>query len=236
MARVGIVVVSHSAHLAQGVVEVAVQMAPDVLLEAAGGLDDGGIGTSYDLVEAAVERVLAACEGVVILSDLGSALMTAESVASMADEPERIAVPDAPLVEAAVTAAISAQVGDDLAGVESAALGAGRNWVRDEGGAALVNDAPGPAPTPDTEVTEGEVTAEATIADPVGLHARPAAELAQLAASFDAEVTVNGADAASILEVMTLGLSQGDRVTVTATGPQAAEAVAAVVARIETYP
>ena len=53
--RVSFVIVSHSASLASGVCELAAQMAPDVHFEAAGGTDDGRIGTSYDLVETALE-------------------------------------------------------------------------------------------------------------------------------------------------------------------------------------
>ena len=61
--RVSYVIVSHSASLANGVCELAAQMAPDVHFEAAGGTDDGRIGTSYDLVEAALEAAAAAVEG-----------------------------------------------------------------------------------------------------------------------------------------------------------------------------
>lgn len=89
--RVSFVVVSHSDALARGVCELAAQMAPDVHFEAAGGTDDGRIGTSYDRVEAALEASLAAVDGdgsgVIVLTDLGSATMTVESVIDMSDEP-----------------------------------------------------------------------------------------------------------------------------------------------------
>ncbi len=116
--RVSFVIVSHSASLAAGVCELAAQMAPDVHFEAAGGTDDGRIGTSYDLVEAALEAALAAVDGegsgVIVLTDLGSATMTVESVIDMSDEPERVRFVDTCLVEGAVASSVRAQLGEDL--------------------------------------------------------------------------------------------------------------------------
>uniref|UniRef100_UPI00289DB348 dihydroxyacetone kinase phosphoryl donor subunit DhaM n=1 Tax=Actinomyces sp. TaxID=29317 RepID=UPI00289DB348 len=127
-ARVGLVIVSHSDLLARGVVEVASQMAPDVELVAAGGTDDLSLGTSFDRVEAAVGEVLTEVgdgegTGAVILTDLGSATLTAESVVEFADEPERLVLADAPLVEGAVAAAVRAQLGDTVDEVAAAARG-----------------------------------------------------------------------------------------------------------------
>ena len=116
--RVSFVIVSHSTSLANGVCELAAQMAPDVHFEAAGGTDDGRIGTSYDLVEMAVEAALAAVDGegsgVIVLTDLGSATMTVESVIDMSDEPERVRFVDTCLVEGAVASSVRAQLGEDL--------------------------------------------------------------------------------------------------------------------------
>ena len=116
--RVSFVIVSHSASLAAGVCELAAQMAPDVHFEAAGGTEDGRIGTSYDLVEAAVEAAAAAVDGegsgVIVLTDLGSATMTVESVIDMSDEPERVRFVDTCLVEGAVASSARAQLGEDL--------------------------------------------------------------------------------------------------------------------------
>ncbi len=75
---VRLVVVSHSAKIADGAVELAAQMAPDVTIIAAGGTDDGRIGTSLEKVMAALEEASGG-SGVVVLTDLGSAVMTAES-------------------------------------------------------------------------------------------------------------------------------------------------------------
>lgn len=237
MARVALVVASHSDLLARGVVELAGQMAPDVRFEAAGGTDQGGIGTSFDRIDAAVTAALESVDdedgaGVVILTDLGSATMTVESVLEFADDPDRLRFIDAPLVEGAVAAAVRAQVGDSLNEVAAAARGAGAHYA--DGGAAGTPDEDLPAAQTPTEVEPEEFfEATAVIADPVGMHARPAALLARLAGSFDAEVSANGVDAASLLEIMTLGLAQGDTVHLRASGPQAQEALDALVDQIE---
>lgn len=103
---IGLVVVSHSARLAEGVVEVAGEMAVDATVVAAGGTEDGRLGTSVDLIAAAIEEASEGTEGVVVLADLGSAVMNAE-MAIETGETEAI-LADAPLVEGAVNAAVSA--------------------------------------------------------------------------------------------------------------------------------
>ena len=118
--RVALVIVSHSAKLAEGVVELASQMARDVDFRAAGGLDDGSIGTSFDKVFAAVEELTDAGHEVAILTDLGSADMTVDSVIELVDA-ERVRFARGPLVEGAVAAAVTAQIGGDLAAVCEAA-------------------------------------------------------------------------------------------------------------------
>ncbi|MFI5608987.1 dihydroxyacetone kinase phosphoryl donor subunit DhaM [Amycolatopsis sp. NPDC051903] len=215
---VGIVLVSHSAKLAEGLAELTAQMAPDVRIMAAGGLpDDGGLGTDYDEVVAATQRADSG-DGVVLLYDLGSAQMTAElAVESLAD-PSAAVVADGPLVEGAVAAAVAAQGGADRKAVAEAAASAG--LAPD---LSLV-DAP-----PDAD---GAQEKEFTLTNEVGLHARPAAVLARSLASLDAEVTVRlgeqEADARSVLALMSLGARQGDRIAVRAYGSQAAEALAKV--------
>lgn len=119
MSEVALVIVSHSASLAAGIIELASQMAPDVEMRAAGGTDDGRIGTSFDLVSAAVAELRATGQDVAILTDLGSATMTVESVLDFLDDDEaaHVRFADGPLVEGAVAAAVTAQVGGDLAAV-----------------------------------------------------------------------------------------------------------------------
>ena len=113
---VGIVIVSHSQKLAEGVVEIATMMAADAPIAAAGGLEKGGFGTSFERITEAVQDVDQG-DGVAILMDMGSAVMTAEMVCEALDD-MKIRLLDAPLVEGAVLAAVESQMGtslDDLA-------------------------------------------------------------------------------------------------------------------------
>jgi PTS hybrid protein len=120
---VGIVIVSHSSDLAKGLAELAGQMAgPDVRVEPAGGSPNGTLGTDPDLVNDAIKRAEAG-EGVVVLGDLGSAILTVRHVLERkANGNVRLA--DAPLVEGAVTAAVAASAGASLQDVVTAAEGA----------------------------------------------------------------------------------------------------------------
>ena len=120
--RVGIVLVSHSAALAEGAAELAGQISGGaVIIATAGGTDDGGIGTSI----AKVQRALAAADagaGVVILPDLGSSVLTVRALLSEAEDlPEPVAIADAPFVEGAVAATVTAATGGDVKAVLSAA-------------------------------------------------------------------------------------------------------------------
>ena len=106
---VGIVIVSHSQKLAEGVVEVARMMAENAPLAAAGGLENGGFGTSYDKILAAVEEVYSS-DGVIVLMDMGSAVMTTEIVLEDLGRPN-VKMIDCPLVEGAVLAAVESAGG-----------------------------------------------------------------------------------------------------------------------------
>ncbi|MFC7331182.1 dihydroxyacetone kinase phosphoryl donor subunit DhaM [Marinactinospora rubrisoli] len=117
---VGIVLVSHSHRLAEGLRDLLAQLVPDTLpLATAGGTEDGGIGTSHDLVAAAVRRADGGA-GVVVIPDLGSAVLTARTVLADLDRPQAVLV-DAPFVEGAVAAAMTASAGAGLAEVVAAA-------------------------------------------------------------------------------------------------------------------
>ena len=228
-ARVALVLVSHSQRLAEGAVELSAQMAPGVLLLAAGGTDDGGLGTSYDRVSAALEEALGVADGVVVLADLGSAVMTVESVLDMEDGFDgRVRLADAPFVEGAVAAAVTAHGGGDVAEVLASAEHAGGTFAvaagaPENGGPAAASAAP----------TDGAARAVVTLRNPLGLHARPAAVLARLVAGYDASVAIDGVNGASVLELMKLGATGGKELTVTGEGPQAAEAVRAVAEAVE---
>ena len=116
---VGIVIVSHSQRIAEGVVELCKQMAADVPMAAAGGLEDGSIGTDFQKIYNAVEAVRSD-DGVAILFDLGSAIMTTEMVLE-SFEGVTIKMVDAPIVEGAVAASVTASMGMDLDMVVAAA-------------------------------------------------------------------------------------------------------------------
>ena len=101
---VGFVIVSHSRTLADGVVELTGMMADGVPIRAAGGLDDGSFGTSYEKISDAIDEIYSD-DGVILLMDMGSAVMTAEMV--LESMPERkLVLADCPLVEGAVAATV----------------------------------------------------------------------------------------------------------------------------------
>lgn len=109
---VGLVIVSHSELIAKGVLELCRQMAPNVPMAAAGGLPDGGVGTDFERIYEAVESVRSE-DGVAVLFDLGSALMTTEMVLEQFEDiPVRLV--NAPLVEGAVLASVTAEGGASL--------------------------------------------------------------------------------------------------------------------------
>lgn len=117
---VGIVVVSHSSDLARGLVDLAGQVAgPDVRIEPAGGLPDGGLGTDDDRVREAIKRADRG-DGVVVLCDLGSAILTVRHVLERSSN-GHVVLADAPLVEGAVTAAVVSSAGSSLQDVARAA-------------------------------------------------------------------------------------------------------------------
>jgi dihydroxyacetone kinase phosphotransfer subunit len=117
---VAILVVSHSARLAEGLGELLAQIAsPDLAVRAVGGTEDGRLGTSADLVQRAVED-LAGDDGVVVIPDLGSAVLTVKTVLDGLDG-NRVVLVDAPFVEGAVAASVTAASGAPLEAVAQAA-------------------------------------------------------------------------------------------------------------------
>ena len=249
--RVGLVIVSHSARLAEGVVELAAQMAPDVTLLAAGGIDhDGnahggpaggsGIGTSLEKVMDALSGADSGA-GVLVLTDLGSAVMTAESALEFLGSPDTIALAHAPLVEGAVAAAVAAQSGAALPVVKKAAETAfipvaeadPGPAVQAEGQAAAVVGTSAVGTPAVVDGPAGAVTAELVLINPMGLHARPAAALAGALGAMDVEIDINGVDGQSVMMLMTLGAGEGTTLSVRATGPEAAKAVDLVRTEVE---
>lgn len=218
MSPVGLLIVSHSVRLAEGVVELAEQMAASVPLVAAGGTDDGGVGTSFEKVMKGIAEADRGA-GVVVIADLGSAIMTAESVLEFLDDEQRsrVRIADAALVEGAVAAAVAAESGAGLDAVVRAAEEA----------------VPGAVPEEAPEVAEPSESAVLTLSNRTGLHARPAAVLAGRLSQLDAEVTINGVDAQSVMALMGLGAKKGEQLVVEASGADAARAVRLVREKVE---
>jgi multiphosphoryl transfer protein len=219
---VGIVVVSHSDALAQGVVAVAREMgSAELALEPAGGTQDPGVlGTDAERVRAAIDRAMSP-DGVLVLMDLGSALMSAEfAVELLGDTPGKVVLSEAPLVEGAVAAAAAASGGASLEEVAAEARGALAMKTGQLGAAE-------PALGADAQ-------AALEVRNAIGLHARPAARFVQTVRGFDADVRVAKAPggtpvrATSLTNVIALGARFGDTLIVSASGPDAAEAIAAL--------
>ena len=231
---IGIVIVSHSAALADGVLELARQMAgPEVQMAAAGGMALPGrpLGTDPGLVAEAIRQVYSE-DGVLVLMDLGSAVLCAEmALEQLAPEQRaRVALCEAPLVEGAVSAAVQARMGSGLErvmGEARGALGAKTAHLRPEG------SGPGPA---GAGAGTGTGTALVVVANRLGLHARPAARFVQTAGRFpDTHIQVRNqssgrgpVDAKSINAIAMLGLTQGQTMVIEASGAQADAALAAL--------
>lgn len=119
---VGLVLVSHSRQIADGLAELVRQMADAVPLAAVGGTSDGRIGTDATRILEAIRQVWSP-DGVLVLVDLGSSVMATETALELL-EPEkaqRVELSGAPLVEGAIAAAVEAMLGRPLATVRAAA-------------------------------------------------------------------------------------------------------------------
>ncbi len=120
-ATVGIVLVSHSAELAEGAANLAAQVSGGtVTVIAAGGTDEGDLGTSAAKVERALRQADRGA-GVVVLPDLGSAVLVVKAVLEDLSGPGSVLLADAPFVEGAVAATVTAAAGGDLKAVAAAA-------------------------------------------------------------------------------------------------------------------
>lgn len=101
--------VAHSAGLAREAAALARGIAGEVPVAAAGGTADGGLGTSVDLIEAAIAAVDGG-DGVVLIADLGSSVLCAR----LLEEPGRVVLADVPFVEGAIAAAVTSGAGAPL--------------------------------------------------------------------------------------------------------------------------
>ena len=181
-----------------------------------------------------------------MLTDLGSAVMTAESALEFAEGPATVLLADAPIVEGLVAAAVAAQGGASVHAVKRAAEathGYPASRPKDEehvssaahvaaGSGALSG---GVTRAPQSEVPAGpDASGDFELVNLAGMHARPAAKIAGGLAGLDAEVTVNGVDGASMTGLMTLGAGKGSVLHVEASGPDAERAVAYVASLVQT--
>jgi multiphosphoryl transfer protein len=232
---IGIVVVSHSHALAQAACEFALLMAPEEQpsIEIAAGAIPTGFGTSARRILEAIKRA-ASDDGVLILVDLGSAVINAEMAVDLLGPCSYpIRVSEAPFVEGLTAAIATAATGASLDEVDLEARRAGTT----KGGPLTTNRT-----SPDLWVGwDHETTATATcyVAAEHGLHARPAARVVDAVQMLSARVRIRNVSAGgvfvpavSITELMTLGVTRGDIVAVEACGLQSREAVEAVVALV----
>lgn len=257
---IGIVVVSHSRALGAAAAALAGEMVQDgsgPVIEVAAGLDETTTGTDATAVAEAIGRADAASagDGVLVLVDLGSAVLSAEMALELVDAEVagRTRLSSAPLVEGLVAAAVTAAAGVDVMGVAAEAargLDAKRDHVGDlepQDGAAFpadgaadatsrsAADLPGDEPqvAADTVADDAELRLQVSVDTPHGLHARPAARLVALVNRHpSARVRVSNVetgqrpvDARSLSAVARLGVLEGHRVEFRVGGPDAQQVV-----------
>jgi phosphocarrier protein FPr len=228
---IGMVVVSHSAKLAEGVCDLARQVGQGrVRIAPAGGTADpeNPIGTDAFQVLQAIESVYSD-DGVLVLMDLGSAVLSAETALELlgSERSTHVELCPAPLVEGAVAAATLAAAGASLTEIALEA----RNALA--GKLAGESACPTSEGGTDASVCQPDEEALVTLTNRLGLHARPAAQLVRLARRYRAQVTVDNVAASSINAVLGLGARQGHQLRICAQGAEAHEALAALTNFIE---
>lgn len=223
---IGIVVVSHSPALARAAVDLALEMVGDTppQIAIAAGAGPGVIGTDATKVAASIDEV-SSPDGVLVFMDLGSAVLSATLALEFLLTTDEVRLSAAPFVEGIV------------AGVVLAAAGAGLDEVERETDGAMnakLGQLDRPAQTDAVHPgVAGEVILEETLLNPDGLHSRPAAAIVTAMSAFDAKVTISvvtsgkgPVSANSLIGIMSLGATEGDVIRISASGPQAAAAVA----------
>ncbi|CNJ13204.1 dihydroxyacetone kinase subunit DhaM [Yersinia aldovae] len=225
---VNLVVVSHSALLAQGVAELAQQMTQGgCQLAVAAGVDDVDhpIGTDAIKVMAAIESVYCP-SGVLVLMDLGSALLSAETALELLDPDmaQNVQLCAAPLVEGTLAAVVAASSGASLAEVRAEAMGALMAKA-----SQLGEDASVPASHVVTKVAPDAQSVSWVVRNPNGLHVRPAAKLVEVLSPFAADLLLekNGQciNPRSLNQLAILQVRKGDTIRLLASGQQAGEAL-----------
>ncbi|MDD7384670.1 MAG: dihydroxyacetone kinase phosphoryl donor subunit DhaM [Actinomycetaceae bacterium] len=230
---VGIVVVSHSHALAQAAVDLAMIMVHNdpPAIQIAAGIEDGTeFGTDAMAVMDAIDTVDSG-DGVIVFTDLGSAVMSADMAVEMTDA-ENVVIVAAPFVEGLLAAVVTAATGASLDDVVAEAKGSLAPKFEALHDGDVPEDAPSEDVPQDGEL-HGSYLKSARLINTHGLHARPASEFAQLAAQFDADIRVrfHGKDvsARSPIGLATLSAGEGADIDILATGADAERAVDALV-------
>jgi phosphoenolpyruvate-protein phosphotransferase/dihydroxyacetone kinase phosphotransfer subunit len=239
---VGLVIVSHSRGIADSLVALVRQMVgPDVPIAIAAGAGPSGsdFGTNAVEISGAIQSVFGP-DGVLLLMDLGSAILSAETALDLLPEEMRqgIRFCGAPLVEGAISAAVQAGLGADLETVFQEAMKSLAPKADQLNEGAPAEAAPGgyeyPADLPFQDV-------KVVLRNEHGLHARPAARFVRLAAKFEAEIQVRNltkskgpVSARSLNALATLGAVKGDEILVMARGLEAEEGLEALKGLAET--
>ena len=233
---VGMVLVSHSQSLALALKDMVDRLyGGKVPVAVAAGADEGReLGTDATAIMAAVEQ-LDTSEGVLVLLDLGSALLSAELALDLLDEStrSRVTLCPAPLVEGAVAAAAQISIGAPLTDVRAEAEGALRQKQEQLGG-PVPGDSPVAPPALDASDAQ-PASVELRVENPHGLHARPAMRIVQTAARFPCAVQIANlrtdappASARSLVAINCLDARRGDTIRITARGGEAPAAIAAL--------
>lgn len=231
---VAIVIVSHSLRLAQGIEELAQQMSDGkVPVAIAAGIDDpqNPIGTDAIAIMSAIESVWSP-EGVLVLMDMGSALLSAEMALELLSEEQRNSVHllAAPIVEGTISAVASAAAGLSAPAIiaeTTRALDAKQQQLSPSDCAISTAGQP-----PLSNNTGERQIFRWTVQNPNGIHARPAAKILAACANHMANVTViNGdkrASARSLNELAMLGVRRGDDILFQAEGDDAIQVIQAI--------
>ncbi|AFY58457.1 phosphotransferase system HPr (HPr) family protein [Rivularia sp. PCC 7116] len=241
---VGIVIVSHSKQLALGVKELAEQMVQgQVTIAVAAGIDDAEnpIGTDTMQVYEAIESVYSD-DGVLVLMDLGSALMSAEMALEFLSPEQRdnVYLCEAPLVEGAIAATVTAASGADIQAVLTQAREALTAKASQLGIGLMGTIQSQFAQTPSSETAENTKQIQLHISNSLGIHARPAAKFVSTASKFKSQIQVKNITknsdfirGDSINQVITLGVRQGDEIIIRASGVDADDVLAELTALVE---
>ncbi|MGW5226440.1 dihydroxyacetone kinase phosphoryl donor subunit DhaM [Nocardia niigatensis] len=237
---IGLVVVSHSRALAEAVVALAAGLLPDqgVPVRIAAGVSGTELGTDAVAVAEAITAADSG-DGVLVLMDLGSAMLSAQTALDLLESPIAVRLSAGPLVEGLVAALAAAGGGADLSAVAREAenaLAAKRAQLGEAGVAGDPQSSTGVKPVDDSAI----VVEVVEVTNEHGLHARPAAELVSALRDLEAVVALRNATTGvgpvpgdSLTRVLTLGVLPGQRLEVSAAGPDAARAVAKVRALTE---